>query len=163
MNAKAKRVEDGSDEPARPVQDEWGLFDPKQAGLQAAFRTLQNDATAQAAQAPSPAQPGATEASAARPVSVRSIQRHAPPAPSAAEPYEVPALDSAIGSRTAGAIYSVEAPVRCPLCSKSVQTFKVFRLLRTQVSFTSTLPRKGYTIVCPECEGVLSADLSGLL
>ena len=40
---------------------------------------------------------------------------------------------------------------------------KVFRLLRTQVSFTSTLPRKGYAIVCPECDGLISADLSGLL
>jgi len=43
-----------------------------------------------------------------------------------------------------------------------VQTLKVFRLTRTQISIMSTLP-KGHTIVCPECEGVLSADLSGLL
>ena len=43
-----------------------------------------------------------------------------------------------------------------------VQTLKVFRPSRAQVSFTSTLP-EGHAIVCPECEGVISADLSGLL
>jgi hypothetical protein len=36
-------------------------------------------------------------------------------------------------------------------------------LVRTQVSFTSTLPRKGYIIVCPECDGILWAELSGLI
>jgi len=36
-------------------------------------------------------------------------------------------------------------------------------VLRTQASFTSTLPRKGYVVVCPECERMLSAELSGLV
>ena len=40
---------------------------------------------------------------------------------------------------------------------------EVFRLLRAQVSFTSTLPRKGYVIVCPECEKPISSELSGLI
>ena len=44
-----------------------------------------------------------------------------------------------------------------------VSTFRVFRLLRSQVSFTSTLPRKGYVIVCPECERPISSELSGLI
>jgi hypothetical protein len=44
-----------------------------------------------------------------------------------------------------------------------ISTVRVSRLLRTQVSFTSTLPRKGYIIVCPECDGMLSAELSGLV
>jgi hypothetical protein len=31
------------------------------------------------------------------------------------------------------------------------------------VSFTSTLPRRGYVILCPDCERILSAELSGLV
>jgi len=62
-----------------------------------------------------------------------------------------------------GAQYSLEFPVTCPHCQEQVTTFKVFRLLRTQVSFTSTLPRKGYVIVCPECERPISSELSGLI
>jgi hypothetical protein len=62
-----------------------------------------------------------------------------------------------------GAMYTLESPARCPQCEKEIRTFRVLRVLRTQVSFTSTLPRKGYVIVCPECEMLLSAELSGLL
>ena len=62
-----------------------------------------------------------------------------------------------------GALYSLEFPVRCPHCHQEVRAFKVFRLLRQQVSFTSTLPRKGYVIVCSECEGPISSELSGLI
>jgi hypothetical protein len=65
--------------------------------------------------------------------------------------------------QTDGAIYSLEFPVQCPHCSEQLRTFKVFRLLRAQVSFTSTLPRKGYVIVCPECERPISSELSGLI
>jgi hypothetical protein len=62
-----------------------------------------------------------------------------------------------------GAVYSLEFPVQCPHCAMEVSTFRVFRLLRSQVSFTSTLPRKGYVIVCPECERPISSELSGLI
>ena len=62
-----------------------------------------------------------------------------------------------------GAIYSLEFPVLCPHCAMEISTFRVFRLLRSQVSFTSTLPRKGYVIVCPECERPISSELSGLI
>jgi hypothetical protein len=62
-----------------------------------------------------------------------------------------------------GALYSLEFPVQCPHCAQEVRTFKVFRLLRASVSFTSTLPRKGYVIVCPECERPISSELSGLI
>jgi len=65
--------------------------------------------------------------------------------------------------QTDGAIYSLEFPVQCPHCQQEVRTFKVFRLLRAQVSFTSTLPRKGYVIVCSECERPISSELSGLI
>jgi hypothetical protein len=63
----------------------------------------------------------------------------------------------------AGAVYSLEFPVQCPHCAMEISTFKVFRLLRSQVSFTSTLPRKGYVIVCPECDRPISSELSGLI
>jgi len=62
-----------------------------------------------------------------------------------------------------GALYSLEFPVQCPHCAKEIRAFKVFRLLRAQVSFTSTLPRKGYVIVCAECERPISSELSGLI
>jgi hypothetical protein len=62
-----------------------------------------------------------------------------------------------------GAVYSLEFPTRCPQCCSEISVVRVSRLLRTQVSFTSTLPRKGYIIVCPECDGILSAELSGLI
>ena len=62
-----------------------------------------------------------------------------------------------------GALYSIEFPVQCPHCAQEIRTFKVFRLLRAQVSFTSTLPRKGYVIVCSECERPISSELSGLI
>jgi hypothetical protein len=63
----------------------------------------------------------------------------------------------------AGALYSLEFPVQCPHCAMEITTFRVFRLLRSHVSFTSTLPRKGYVIVCPECERPISSELSGLI
>lgn len=62
-----------------------------------------------------------------------------------------------------GAVYTIEAPVICPHCETEVRSFRVLRLLRTQVSFTSTLPRKGYVIACPACARLLSAELSGLV
>ena len=33
---------------------------------------------------------------------------------------------------------------------------------RTQVAFTSTVPRGGRVIVCPECDRILSAELTTL-
>ena len=62
-----------------------------------------------------------------------------------------------------GALYTLEAAVRCPECHDEIRTLRVLRVLRTQVSFTSTLPRKGYVVVCPQCERMLSAALSGLV
>jgi hypothetical protein len=62
-----------------------------------------------------------------------------------------------------GALYTLEFSVICPHCDARITTLRVFRLLRTQVSFTSTLPRKGYVIVCAECERPISSELSGLI
>jgi hypothetical protein len=67
------------------------------------------------------------------------------------------------GRTQSGALYTLEAPVICPECRQEIRTLRVFRVLRTQVSFTSTLPRRGYVIVCPDCDRILSAELSGLV
>jgi hypothetical protein len=63
----------------------------------------------------------------------------------------------------AGAVYTLESPAHCPECNTEITTIHVIRVMRTQVSFTSTLPRKAYVIACPACRRLLSAGLSGLL
>jgi len=62
-----------------------------------------------------------------------------------------------------GAVYTLESPAQCPECDTEITTIHVIRVLRTQVSFTSTLPRKAYVVTCPACRKLLSAGLSGLL
>ena len=57
--------------------------------------------------------------------------------------------------------YTLEAPVRCPRCGESIEFLRVVRLLRTNVNFTSTLPRRGRAMCCPQCGTLLSAELSG--
>ena len=81
--------------------------------------------------------------------------------------YEIPALGAAEAEipmqwRSA-ASYTLESPARCPHCREPIRSVRVIALLRAQVSFTSTLPRKGRAIVCPECERILSVELSGLV
>jgi len=58
--------------------------------------------------------------------------------------------------------YTVEAPLVCPQCRQEIQAVQVVRLLRGRVNFTSTLPRKGYVILCPACRAILSANLGGI-
>ncbi len=58
--------------------------------------------------------------------------------------------------------YALEQPLNCHHCQKEVAVIHVVRLLRTKVNFISTLPRRGYVIVCPACKGILSADLGGM-
>ena len=59
-----------------------------------------------------------------------------------------------------GAIYTLERAARCPHCSELIRSLRVLRLKRTQVSFTSSLPRAGRVIVCTSCLAILSADLT---
>jgi hypothetical protein len=61
-----------------------------------------------------------------------------------------------------GAVYTLELPARCPACRASIRTIRVLRLKRTQVTFTSTLPRSGRALVCPECGRILSVELGSL-
>jgi DNA-binding response OmpR family regulator len=60
----------------------------------------------------------------------------------------------------ADAVYRLETPVSCPQCRETITTLKAVRLLRTQVNFTSTLPRRGRVLVCPGCLCVVSAELT---
>lgn len=63
----------------------------------------------------------------------------------------------------AEAEYTLESPVRCPHCEGPVESVQVVRLLRTKVNFTSSLPRRGYVVVCPTCKTVIPAAVGGLL
>ena len=132
-------------QPARRVQDEWGVYDPHESGMPALMRALEEDETLAAPAA----------ASAPRQTAFRSHEQQA--ADLAAE------ASSPDGRTQTGALYTLEGPVTCPECSQEIRTLRVLRVLRTQVSFTSTLPRRGYVVVCPECERILSAELSGLV
>lgn len=138
---------------SRPVQDEWGLFDPQQAGLQAVMRAL-GDA---------PEAPAADPATASPPAPVQSARLPAEPIGRGEQLSGRPESAPSTGKRQGGALYTLEAPAQCPECESEIRTLRVLRVLRTQVSFTSTLPRKGYVILCPECDRLLSAELSGLV
>jgi len=56
--------------------------------------------------------------------------------------------------------YALESPVRCPACGERITTVKAVRLLRSKVNFTSTLPRRGRVIACPQCLAIIPAELS---
>jgi hypothetical protein len=133
---------------SKPVQDEWGVYDPEQAGLPATLRALMSTPEEHARLTPS------AEAAAAAVAPAVTVAPVMPAAPVAPVMHDAP---------EPGAIYSVESPLRCPHCQMAIRTFRALRVLRTHVNFMSTLPRKGYVLVCPECAGLLSAELSGLL
>jgi hypothetical protein len=40
---------------------------------------------------------------------------------------------------------------------------RIVGLTRSQVAFTSTLPRKGRVAICPECDRILPVELSALM
>ena len=61
-----------------------------------------------------------------------------------------------------GAVYTLELAARCPYCLVPIRTVRVLKLKRTQAAFTSTVPRGGRVIVCPECDRILSAELTAL-
>jgi hypothetical protein len=78
--------------------------------------------------------------------------------------YEIQSLEEEIPAEWRGsAVYELETPARCPYCREPLRSLRVVRLTRIQVAFTSTLPRGGRVIVCPQCERILSAELGGLI
>ena len=56
--------------------------------------------------------------------------------------------------------YALGRPLSCPHCHEWIREIHIVRLTRGHVPFTSTLPRTGRALVCPSCEGLLSAELS---
>jgi CheY-like chemotaxis protein len=68
--------------------------------------------------------------------------------------------EQASGSDKVDAEYTLESPVRCPACGERISTLKAVRLIRAQVNFTSTLPRRGRVIACPCCLAVIPAELT---
>ena len=59
--------------------------------------------------------------------------------------------------------YTLESGANCPSCNTQVTTLQVVRLLRTKVNFTSSLPRRGYAVVCPVCHSLVPATVGGIL
>jgi DNA-binding response OmpR family regulator len=70
-----------------------------------------------------------------------------------AAPLDAPAANS-------DAVYRLETSARCPQCGETISTLRAVRLLRTQVNFTSTLPRRGRIITCPCCFSIVPAELT---
>jgi len=194
MNGKAAYTIVPQSPNVRAVQDEWGVFDPNQAGLEAAFRAVQaiDDRIAEPASnrdsadelpvseavAEARVRASASEEAALEEILLEPAARESRPASGGervvshaisldenvydlTEEAEPPRRRPKHADR--GAVYTLEFSTTCPQCCTEISTVHVSRLLRTQVSFTSTLPRKGYIIVCPECAGILSAELSGLI
>ncbi len=58
--------------------------------------------------------------------------------------------------------YTLEAPVKCSSCGEMIESLQVLRLLRTKVNFTSSLPRRGFVVTCPKCQGVVSGYLGAI-
>ena len=80
--------------------------------------------------------------------------------------YELPPVENADAipdTWQSPATYTLEMAVRCPHCDEAIRTIRIVGLARSQVAFTSTLPRKGRVAVCPECNAILPVELSGLL
>jgi hypothetical protein len=75
---------------------------------------------------------------------------------SAAEDAEIPA------KWQTGATYDLEAPARCPHCRNPIRSLKIIKLSRSRAPFTSTLPRGGRAIVCPQCECIVSVAIAGM-
>ena len=55
--------------------------------------------------------------------------------------------------------YALESAVKCPHCQMNMENVRVVRLLRMKVNFTSSLPRRGYVVICPDCRSVLPASV----
>jgi DNA-binding response OmpR family regulator len=76
----------------------------------------------------------------------------------------VPVLDepsrAAPRIENSDAEYRLESPVKCPQCGEAISALKAVRLLRTQVNFTSTLPRRGRVLICPFCHAIVPAELT---
>ena len=172
------------------VKEEWGIYPPEPAAARSSIVSPVSDQ--RPAVAPAPATdaavrqcrfctetlpPGAREC----PLCLREVaDPAAEPRRTAAQPQTLsgsrPLTNTSLAAASlaatsvaspqaaaGGAVYTLESPAQCPECNTEINTIHVIRVMRTQVSFTSTLPRKAYVIACPACRRLLSAGLSGLL
>jgi DNA-binding response OmpR family regulator len=78
----------------------------------------------------------------------------------AEEPEAAPLEELLSDEQESEAEYTLESPVRCPACGERVTSLKAIRLVRAQVNFTSTLPRRGRILVCPHCLAVIPGELT---
>ena len=154
----------------RAVPDEWSAVAPEQPGPRAGIRAVPsvNPTTVQDLRGmfdsdDSTPEQALRESEHTSVPDEDGVYQLGMPEPPPSPPLSPPPGHSPNGTAEQGAIYTLEFSTRCPHCNKQIKTLRVSRLLRTHVSFTSTLPRKGYVIVCPECDGMLSAELSGLI
>ena len=77
--------------------------------------------------------------------------------------YELPSGSLDIPVEWQGSsVYTLELATRCPHCRALIRTLRIIKMKRTQVTFTSTLPRGGRALVCPECDTMVSAELTTL-
>jgi len=92
---------------------------------------------------------------------IRRVTAPAPEEPVMSEETSAPQpeLPSA-GETKIDAEYTLETPVRCPACGERISCLKAVRMIRAQVNFTSTLPRRGRVLACPYCLAVIPAELS---
>ena len=81
-------------------------------------------------------------------------------APASAESSSEPPVLQPPSQNKIDAEYTLESPVRCSACGERITSVKAVRLVRTQVNFTSTLPRRGRVVACPLCLAVIPAELS---
>ena len=84
----------------------------------------------------------------------------APSVPSAPSDQKAPSQEVEVPAQNSDAVYRLESAVRCPQCGETISTLKAVRLLRTQVNFTSTLPRRGRVLTCPCCLAIVPAELT---
>ena len=70
-------------------------------------------------------------------------------------------MESLVNQIDCEAEYQLESAVKCNQCNQMFETVQVIRLLRKKVNFTSSLPRRGYLVVCPNCQTVVPAVIGG--
>jgi len=181
-----------ANDPNQATKQEWGIYPPEPAA-RSSIVTPVSDQRPAAATESSPQQcryctetlpSGARECPLClREVADRSAERRTMISQPPTAPGNKPSTGTSLAAATltsaaafpvmtqgvpltaapAGAVYTLESPAHCPECDTEITTIHVIRVMRTQVSFTSTLPRKAYVIACPACKKLLSAGLSGLL
>lgn len=75
-------------------------------------------------------------------------------------PAPAPSLELQSQHERIEAEYTLEFPVRCPVCGESIRSVKAVRLLRAHVNFTSRLPRRGRILACSHCLAMIPAELT---